>query len=202
MKIKYFMRGLGIGILFTTIVFFLADQFTGQSKQMTDQAIIERAKQLGMVKKKKLTEKESEDITENIVLEETEDNLISNERTEEEKTQNTEILTTEEPQTESMEDMVTEEPSITNTELSEDESDDADEKSDTDELETIIFTVSSGTSSDSISRKLKEAGLIEDANEFDNYLISNGYSGRIRVGTYELKKGMTFEEIATIISSR
>ncbi len=202
MKIKYFMRGLGIGILFTAIVFFLADRFTGQSGQMTDQAIIERAKQLGMVEKEIISEQKSEEVANNNVSEETEDIPVSNDRTEAEQTQTTEVLTTEEPPAENTEETATEETAAENSGSDEEESNDTDEETDPADEETITFTVRSGASSDSISRKLKQAGMIEDANEFDNYLISNGYSGRIRVGTYELKKGMTFEEIARIISSR
>ncbi|HBI73185.1 MAG TPA: hypothetical protein DDY59_08355, partial [Lachnospiraceae bacterium] len=45
MKLKYYMRGLGIGILLTTLLFALS----GYQKKLSDQEIIERAEKLGMV---------------------------------------------------------------------------------------------------------------------------------------------------------
>ena len=46
MKLKYYLRGLGIGILVTTVILSLAG--IGR-KNMTDEEVIKRAKELGMV---------------------------------------------------------------------------------------------------------------------------------------------------------
>ena len=45
-----------------------------------------------------------------------------------------------------------------------------------------------------------EAGLVEDASDFDRYLVDNGYSRRISTGTYEIPLDSTQEEIAKIIT--
>lgn len=66
--------------------------------------------------------------------------------------------------------------------------------------ETIKITVSRGTGSRSVCNQLAEAGLIEDAAAFDQYLIDSGYSKRISAGTFEIPKGASDEEIAKIIS--
>ena len=42
--------------------------------------------------------------------------------------------------------------------------------------------------------------MIEDAGDFDQYLMDNGYSRRICVGTYEIELGVGWEKIAKIIS--
>ena len=42
--------------------------------------------------------------------------------------------------------------------------------------------------------------MIEDASEFDAYLIQNGYASRIRVGEHTLKRGMSYHDIAEAIS--
>ena len=47
MKLKYYLRGLGIGIIVTTIV--LAIVFSKNKKVMSDDEVIERATQLGMI---------------------------------------------------------------------------------------------------------------------------------------------------------
>lgn len=68
------------------------------------------------------------------------------------------------------------------------------------EGETVKIIVSRGTGSRSVCNQLAEAGLIEDAAAFDQYLIDSGYSKRISAGTFEIPKGASDEEIAKIIS--
>ena len=66
--------------------------------------------------------------------------------------------------------------------------------------ETVTVTVNRGTGSRAICNRLEELGLIEDARDFDQYLIDNGYSKRISVGTYEIETGADWETIAKIIT--
>ena len=47
MKLKYYLRGLGIGIIVTTLVLMVA--FSGKKEKLSDQEIMQRAEQLGMV---------------------------------------------------------------------------------------------------------------------------------------------------------
>ena len=51
MKFKYFLRGLGTGIIFATLVCFVAFNTSG-SKEISDKEVIERARKLGMVEEK------------------------------------------------------------------------------------------------------------------------------------------------------
>ena len=51
----------------------------------------------------------------------------------------------------------------------------------------------------SASRRLYEAGLVENAKAFDNYLCNNGYSRSINPGTYEIAPGISEEEIQEAI---
>ena len=66
--------------------------------------------------------------------------------------------------------------------------------------EGITVEIEPGAGSRAICRMLEEAGLIEDADSFDRYLIDNGYSKRIRMGTYVIIPGTDPEEIARIIT--
>ena len=66
--------------------------------------------------------------------------------------------------------------------------------------ETVKITIVRGDSSVSVSRRLFEAGLIESAVEFDQYLCNNGYDKRISVGNYEIPYGLDFEGIAKTIA--
>ena len=55
MKVKYFLRGLGIGILVTTLLLFVGARKNVQSS-MTDEQIMKRAKQLGMLTKDEVSD--------------------------------------------------------------------------------------------------------------------------------------------------
>lgn len=66
--------------------------------------------------------------------------------------------------------------------------------------ESVIVEIFRGDSSHTVSVRLVEAGLVEDAREFDNYLVDNGYSRKIRAGTYSIPVGASWEEIVDIIS--
>ena len=173
MKFRYFLRGVGIGIVFATIIFSVAYRQAGNSK-MTDQQVIERAKELGMVEPgtsiKDLLDNNSS---------KTEVETASDSETE--TSQVTEADTATEATTESATEATSEE----TTEQPE---------------ETVEITIARGSASDTVCQQLKDAGMIEDAAEFDKYLIDNGYASRIRVGTHILSKGMDFHAIAEAIS--
>ena len=68
------------------------------------------------------------------------------------------------------------------------------------DTESVTIVIVRGDSSYTVSRRLVEAGLIEDARGFDTYLVDNGYSKTIRTGTYKIPLGATWEEIARIIA--
>ena len=77
MRLKYFLRGLGAGILFTTIILTIAHN---ASDKMSDADIIARAKELGMVQDTlfPVTEKDTED-DKNNSTEDNKDNSIGDE---------------------------------------------------------------------------------------------------------------------------
>lgn len=68
------------------------------------------------------------------------------------------------------------------------------------ERETITIVIVRGDNSYTVSRRLEEAGLIENAREYDSYLVDNGYSKTIRTGTHRIPLDATWEEIADIIA--
>lgn len=70
----------------------------------------------------------------------------------------------------------------------------------TPERESITIVIVRGDNSYTVSRRLEEAGLIENAREYDSYLVDNGYSKTIRTGTYRIPLDATWEEIADIIA--
>lgn len=190
MKFKYYLRGIGIGIIFASIV--LLSAYRGKfSGRITDEEIIARAKQLGMVEandpiNKLITTEASTEVTTQTVTEE-----ISSEATTQKakkKKEKTEETTSKE-QTEATTEATTEVTTEATTEAKKDDSG-----------QTVEITVERGSSSYPICQKLQELGIIDDASKFDDYLIENGYANRISVGTHKVKKGMDYKTIADLIS--
>lgn len=62
------------------------------------------------------------------------------------------------------------------------------------------FSISWGMNSDEVARLVAEAGLVENALEFDRYLTVNRYSRNIKVGTFHISMGASHEEIAGLIA--
>ena len=65
----------------------------------------------------------------------------------------------------------------------------------------VTVVIRSGQGSEAVAKSAEAAGLVADAKEFDRYLEQNGYSRRLRVGTYEIPMGATMKEIAEIFTS-
>lgn len=140
MKIKYYLRGLGTGILFATIILTISfavrnsDKETSETEGTTSESRVQVE-----------TESESESETE-----------------------------TAETTTEST------------TGLNDDK---------------VVISIKPGMSSEDVAQLLSEKGVFENATEFDTYLKNNGYSKTIVVGDYNIEPGLTFKEIAEIITN-
>lgn len=188
MKLKYYMRGLGIGIAVTALLMGVA--FSGHKETMTDEEIRQRALEMGMVDDesgvlaKDLKMDEDEAALEENDLEEPEEirePQVSDNRVKEE----TGPAQEEEPANAAEEANVAEEP--TNPETVE---------------EMVIITVNSGDGSRTVSNKLKQAGLIENADTYDSFLCQHGYDKRLASGAHEIPAGASDEEIANILMQR
>lgn len=70
------------------------------------------------------------------------------------------------------------------------------------ESQVVEIKIVKGDDSGSVARKLQLAGLIDNAKEFDAYLMQHGYDKTISVGTVEITKGAVWQEIAEIISGK
>ncbi len=190
MKFRYFLRGLGLGILFSSIIFLAAYQ-GNSAKKLTDDEIIRRAKELGMVEEdaplKGLLSTEDKGTQENGEAGREKDTKQDN--TAEGSTTQEAATTTEEKTSEEASQKDSD--SVQNTT----------EKEDMDQnKEKVTLTIEGGASSYPICQRLQELGMIDSAEEFDSYLVEQGYASRIRVGTHTLSKGMSFYEIAEAIS--
>ena len=175
MKRKYFVRGLGVGILFGALIMFAAYMTSGKNR-MSDEDVIKRAQELGMVK-------QSEYVLESDVTSQEITTEATTEKATTEAPTTTEKATTEKTTTEK----ATTEASTT-------------EKADTSTQTTV--TISSGMSSEAIASALANAGLVDDASKFNSFLVANGYDMKLETGNFSLETGMAYEEIAKILTTK
>ena len=206
MKLKYDLRGLGIGMIVTALI--LGISFSNRQDQtsqiMTDDQIRERAAELGMVDSSELTlaalQNSEKQPTEGTPEETTQTQEQNNIEAEPETTVPAETQATVEPET-TQESEATTEPEPEKTAgpetTAEPEVTEAPQRT-----QTASITIQRGDDSGSASRRLYEAGLVENAKAFDNYLCNNGYSRSINPGTYEIAPGTSEEEIAKIITGK
>ena len=66
--------------------------------------------------------------------------------------------------------------------------------------EIVDFSVQSGQTSAVVGANLYKAGLVDDADDFDRYLVQHNYDNNIQHGSFSIKKGSTYEEIAKILT--
>lgn len=67
---------------------------------------------------------------------------------------------------------------------------------------TFLLVVKTGMNSKDIATILAKAKIVEDGKDFQNYLINNGYDTKIQVGRFTVHKGMTYEEISKLITTK
>ncbi|MDE7183941.1 MAG: hypothetical protein K2O40_05565, partial [Lachnospiraceae bacterium] len=73
---------------------------------------------------------------------------------------------------------------------------------DADTGETVEIVIESGDDSGTVSRKLHNAGIIENASEYDAFLMQHGYDKKLSTGKKVIGVNDTWQEIADKISRR
>ena len=66
----------------------------------------------------------------------------------------------------------------------------------------VQVTIPGGSSSDKVAKILHDAGLVDDAIQFNKFLIEKGWDRKIHSGTKSISQGASYEEIAKAITSR
>lgn len=174
MKLKYYLRGLGIGILVTTVIFMIGIKVNGE-KLMSDQDVISRAEELGMVKG------EPQDNPKTVEELEEEQKKNQDKQKEENKKQEEGGQPKDEAQNEAGQKTEQKQPEV---------------------IEQVEINILPGEYSDVICQKLFDAGVIENKDEFKDFLDNSDYDNLIQPGTFTIPKGSAFEEIAKILTTK
>ncbi|MBD5458630.1 MAG: hypothetical protein HDR27_08685 [Lachnospiraceae bacterium] len=222
MELKYYLRGLGLGIVVTAIIMGIA---SSRRSAMTDEEIIARAKQLGMIEDRVLSEAVSEgaetsgngsDTGENGTLNENDsaieetpvqegdvqdENNISDETEEMPAANDTSVTTLPDDEETGQEEEQNEPEAREMEEVQESaaESVEADRK-EGGSNSPMVITVGNGDGSYTVSKKLEDVGAVASASAFDTFLCENGYDKRIRAGSYTIPADAGEDQIARMIT--
>lgn len=216
MKLKFYLRGIGLGIIVAVALCISAGM---KNDQISDEEIIKRAEALGMVPSSEtLNESVDEAIRDGLETEEMTENDASGDAAAVKV--NEDIPATEPDETEVNPDEAdnsnfdetppaagsdgTATPKVTPTltkEVTPAPTKEADKDTNDTENDTeyITVVVERGNGSDTVARKIEAAGLVANASEFDRYLCNNGYDKRISAGNHKIPINAREEEIAKIL---
>lgn len=211
MKFKYYIRGFGTGVLFATVLLMITlavrDNMPSDKRKQTNSSgnlvIDDVTKQNGTMepnstdRQNDTTEKDStveqNDTTEQNSTAGQNDTTEPDSTAEQNSTADGNHATSQQGAT-SQENTVPQEttdspePVVPTTEPS--------------SGSDIIFTLSitPGMTSNEAADILASYGIVESGYDFNMYLYKNGYESRLRVGNFQIKAGMSYQEIAEIIT--
>ena len=202
LKLRYFIRGLGIGIVFTAIVMSLSLQASRsriiRENALTKEEIMEKAMGYGMILdssedttpiEENASSKEEQDQEENDDEESKDDSLEDKEETNVDSIKENETSTQE-----------------TNEKSKDTKEEVADENSKKGDsivsIDYIPIKITSGMTATDVGRLLKKEGVIENLDEFRIYMTEQEYSSKILTGNYLIPVSASYNKIAKIITTK
>ena len=205
MKLRYYLRGLGVGIIVTAIIMNIA---FSNKQEMSDEEIKARAAELGMIEDTVLAPNQTPTPTAGAAADgQGWTNIVTPTQTDDIAVSHAAGQTTEQPaQGEAASGVPTPTAAITETPMSSPTAKPTATPTATPTptqavQETVTITINSGEGSGTVSRKAAQAGLVADAADFDRYLCANGYDKKLAVGNHIIPVGASYEEIAKKLTS-
>ena len=170
MKLKYYLRGAGVGIIVCTLIWIIA----GGGNTISDREVVDRAKKLGMVYPNEYS---------GTIL-----SQMSSQAADEKSSQAADEQSSQGAPSSSQAEASQAEPSK--------------DSSGTENVDTVTIEVKPGMLSDVVSKELEMAGLVNNADDYNKFLISKGYDKIMCVGDNVIPRGATEEEIAQILITK
>lgn len=201
MRLKYYLRGLGLGIIFA--VFIMMVGYRNHGSSMSDSEIIEKAKALGMVETEDSSGIKSDKKTDNKTDEKSDKKIDTSEpdttiadtsaaedtQTGTDNTDADNIAGTADVDTTAPSDVAATDSAA---------SDAAQPQQNT----TFTVTVGSGDTCRMIAERLQAAGIIDDAEKFRDYMGQKGVDQFIADGNHEIPYGASYDDIINILTQK
>lgn len=192
MRLKYYLRGLGLGIIFAVIIMMIG--FHDNKQSMSDTEIIEKAKTLGMVEAKNI----SGTVADEYNSEKT-DSSATNSDASSQKTETEQDSQMQDSQT-AQEDTQQEDTQQEAAQPAADAKQEIVEPQDA--VTTYTITVTSQDTCRTIAEKLKALNLVDDAEQFRIYMGQKGADHFIADGEHVIPQGASYDDIITILTQK
>lgn len=192
MRLKYYLRGLGLGIIFAVIIMMIG--FHDNKQSMSDTEIIEKAKTLGMVEAKNI----SGTVADEYNSEKT-DSSATNSDASSQKAETEQDSQMQDSQT-AQEDTQQEDTQQEAAQPAADAKQETVEPQDT--VTTYTISVTSQDTCRTIAEKLKALNLVDDAEQFRIYMGQKGADHFIADGEHVIPQGASYDDIITILTQK
>ncbi|WP_443594302.1 hypothetical protein [Agathobacter sp.] len=188
MRLKYYLRGLGLGIIFAVIIMMIG--FHGNKQSMSDTEIIEKAKTLGMVEAKK----SSGTVADEYNSEKTDSSATNSD----DSSQKSEAKPGSEMQEGQTQQKDTQQEAVVPAADAQPETVAPQDTTAT----TYTITVTSQDTCRTIAEKLKALGLVDDAEQFRIYMGQKGVDHFIADGDHSISQGASYDDIISILTQK
>lgn len=194
MKLKYYLRGIGIGVVVTTIIFMISMSI--HKNELQSQNVAEKATESKTVaeyesESNQMKDTASTDTQKDTISADTQKDTAATEKKESDSKQ---IANKDNASTKKATDAKKKEATPKRDETVKSDAKHSEKK--------VRIEISGGEYSDVICRKLKEEGLIDDADAYNKFLVENEYDNFILPGVYEIPMDSTYEEIAVLLTTK
>lgn len=191
MRLKYYLRGLGLGIIFTCLMFML---FSNKKADNTDQMDINQQLETTTETLSNQTSGDDKNDTAN-------DEAVSGSADVQNNTDaEDDVNVQNNADAQNTADNQTGASDTTDTSNQTDDSNITGETS-TDDVqdEYVTLVIEKGDIARDVAESLYEDGIIDDAESFRKYLGETGVSRTLHAGEYNIKVGSTYEEIVELL---
>lgn len=196
MKFKYMLRGLGLGILITAVV------MGAYTRSAVADARVSVLKEYGLGEDNRLPEETTEEQSTDVATApEPTEPPASRDEEKEAEIQSVLDAAKDAEQTDSSSSALPEseeQPTDTTTRVS----DQTTTVVPTGESDAVQIDITKGDDSGTVSRKLFNAGVIENASEYDAFLMQHGYDKKLNVGSITINVGASWQEIAEKLTGK
>ena len=209
MKLKYYLKGLGTGILFSSVILSISFAvYNRQNERKTQDEIIAGALAAGMVWPEETTTEKitpEETTTEETTPEETTTEKATPEETTTEKATPEETTTEKATPEETTTETTTQEETTTVGETKTTVKKDYEASVIYKDSEKVKIQILKGMNSYDVAIILEKAGILggyAEREAFNDYIVAQGYGRFVMVGIFEIPVNATYDEIISIVCKK
>lgn len=196
MKAKYILRGLGLGMIITAVV------MGGYTRSAVAAARVDVLKEYGIGEEAALTETlvdigsdAAEEVQESEAPASIESEITEEESETVSDTDAVQVIERDDESAQTSETEPGEESTVADSEAA--GAEDASEAEPANgQTYTVTITIAKGDDSGTVARKLYNAGIVENAAEYDAFLMQHGYDKKLSTGSKVIHVNDSWQEIA------